>query len=268
MKKRTALLMAGLCLMGLSACSKGSGHQAFERLASTEIIAGERWGDLVLGETTLAEVVKRYGHQAEVMVNLSDETSIEVHYAQGQIQLIFALDEAASAAAHQQQPQWYKLLSQNLNAIDQMPAVCQQAPLSSLSLAPGTNSHQTLFTGQTDHGLGFWQALEISPAFFVADAMMESRCCKVRAPLAGAVRVQQQKLVPLTAWIKPGLLVYTAPDYQQLAQGIESQVKTYLDSAQSPADQARLKEQANALGQDARLARITIFEPRAVSQTD
>jgi len=264
MKINSHFLLVGILLCFLSACKSGppKNLKAFEPLANQTIIAGTSWGDLVLGETTLADVIQKYGSTVKIAINLSDETDIELIYGEGQVHMVFPLDQSTSSQLYQQFPQWYKTLAQDPGSITQMPDACQDAPLRSLSLSPGLNAAKTLFKGATDHGLHFWQPLEISDTFFQDnDLSLEARCCKVHGTLAGYAKTQQQKLVQVTAWTQPGMLIYTAPQNQQAAEDLEDTVRKYIDSEQQQADQNSLKDTVKILGQNTNLARITIFEP-------
>jgi hypothetical protein len=257
-KLRNTLLL--MLMLGLSACGGPPKNlKSFASLANEPVIAGVGWGDLILGESTLADVLKTL-----IAALLSEESTVELSYGGGQIQLNFALDQEQSDKVNKQQPGWYKTLVKDPDSIQQMPDILQEATLHSLSLAPGHNAASTLFKGQSEHGLGFWQGLQITDAFFEDNPLdFENGCCRTPGHLAGWPAVDKQKLVPLSPWFKPGLLAYTAPENASIAQAVEGAVQKYLNSEQSASDQASLQAEVKALGQESHLARLIIFEPRS-----
>lgn len=261
-KLRNTLLLT--LMLGLSACGGlPKSLKSFAALANEPVIAGVGWGDLILGESTLADVLKTYPSPL-IAALLSEESTVELSYGGGQIQLNFALGQEHSYEVNKQQPGWYKTLVKDPDSIQKMPDILQEATLHSLSLAPGHNAASTLFKGQSDHGLGFWQGLQITDAFFEDNPLdFENGCCRTPGHLAGWPAVDKQKLVPLSPWFKPGLLAYTAPENADSAQAVERAVQKYLNSDQSASDQANLQAEVKALGQKSHLARLIIFEPRS-----
>lgn len=256
-------------ILGISACGGPPKNlKSFASLAHEPVIAGVGWGNLTLGESTLAEVLKTYPSPL-IAVSISDESTVELSYGGGQIQLNFALDQEQSYAVNKQQPGWYKTLVKDPGSIQQMPDTLQEASLHSLSLAPGHNIASTLFKGQSDHGLGFWQGLQITDTFFEDNPLsFDGSCCLHYGQLAGSQALERQKLVPLNSWFKPGLLAYTAPQNAGSAQAVERAVQKYLNSTQSASDQAGLQAEVKALGQAGHLARLIIFEPRSPEASD
>ncbi len=91
-----------LFLALLPACGGGAGSaDAILRLANAPIVAGDRFGPLQLGETTLRSVVDDFG-AGQIAATATDTTQFELTYVAGQLRLVFdlgaVLDEPLSPA--------------------------------------------------------------------------------------------------------------------------------------------------------------------------
>ena len=100
---RNTLLFA--LLLGLSACGGGlpKNLKSFESLAQEPMMAGVGWGDLMLGESTLSEILKSHP-SPKIAALLGDDSTVELTYGGGHVQMNFVLDQQQSYEVNKQQP--------------------------------------------------------------------------------------------------------------------------------------------------------------------
>jgi hypothetical protein len=139
----------GLAL-ALSGCEQH--NSALAPLAQATLQAGVGLGDLKLGQTTLGEVVQRYG--VETVTQLaSEEVGLELICEHGQLALLFLVDADCLAA----------LTGKTLRpAAFDLPGFLLHNPclremhLSSLSVREGSSASSSFFQGATDAGVKLW----------------------------------------------------------------------------------------------------------------
>lgn len=143
-----------LTLVAIGGC--GDSASPLEPLRGATLTPGVGLGTLELDKTTLREVLASIGRGTPILV-VSDETAIELDYANGQLALLFPLtrlcmDNMRDMALRQIVP--------NLEGWVSSHPPCGEITLSSLAVANRKGFGSTWFRGKTDKGIGLGQSLK------------------------------------------------------------------------------------------------------------
>ncbi|WP_158023207.1 hypothetical protein [Candidatus Nitrospira inopinata] len=134
----------------------GNSASPLEPLRDATLTPGVGLGTLELDKTTLREVLASMGRGTPILV-VSDETAIELDYANRQLALLFPLtrlcmDNIRDMALRQIVP--------NLEAWVNSHPSCGDITLTSLAVATREGFGSTWFRGKTNKGIGLGQSLK------------------------------------------------------------------------------------------------------------
>lgn len=158
MRRTLPLLLLPL----LAACSAGgtdSDKGLLDPLAGQPLVAGEGWGSLRLGETTLSRFVEKYGTGRPSVV-ASDEIGIELGFRDNQVGFLFLAEGECDGKIRFVASRLLPLLAQGMKEFFAQYPECREMPLHSASVWAGTSKEDSFYQGKTADGAGLFDPPE------------------------------------------------------------------------------------------------------------
>ena len=146
-----------MLFISLTACGP-SERNAFAAYANAQLTAGVGLGDIKLNESSLGEIVARFG-SGHPSVLFGDDTVLQLEFMKAEVRFSFFVtgqcqDEAGSTGMR-------LAIRQGIKKFLKTYPACTSLPLTTLYLtAKGTKPDKTFYKGSTEQGIRLWDRFE------------------------------------------------------------------------------------------------------------